>query len=420
MQSKAIGVFRIMLLIGIFLAMSFCVFMLWHPQNEKSLFDLQQEYAAQVRHQISDLLEPIVGPGNVQTAAQIYLQQIDQTIVSKEVSPHNQYITKTTRYQGPALQSQHISLILNSTNRILESDVWNLVEGALGIDFSQGDTLSIRMIPFVRVPFWSFGLARVTLIRLAGILILIMLFLMMGLFYLYKKAQTISMAQQPHPNEKLWQKAIQLSPTHISNALSVASADVSAFILYRFPTELAGQITNLLPNEYLTQVMLHMEHLSNLTQQAYKNLLFKSEMLLAHLLQKKDIPNSSEKVAEILATSRQKEAILNNMSRYDKHTTQNVRLSALTLDDLTQWSKENFQTLLQYLDKETAIAALQTAPLKLHQCFADNLPTTTWNEIAKKCQQTPFSLNQSQQAQQKVLDIARNLIINHLVHSCPS
>ena len=402
-------------MLGIFLMMGWCVLTLKNSENEKSIFELQQEYAGQIQKDLTNLLEPIVGAGNIKTTAQVRLQQIDQTVVSKELlSPHQQSTT-TTRYQGPVLKTQHVSVLLNSTNRIFEKDAWALVEGALGIDFSQGDTLSIRIIPFAHIPFWSFGLTRLTLTRIAGILILSVLFLAVLLIYLYKKAKITSYIQHPSPNESLWQKATQISPTRLANTLTTLSPEISAFILYHFPSELSGQITNLLPTEYVARIMIHMNHLENLNNQAYQNLLFQSEACLIRLLQKKHTPNSPEKVNEILAHSHQKEAVFNQMNQQDYQTTQNIHLNTLNLDDLTKWSNNNFQILLHYLDKKTAILALQTAPLKIHQRFAENLPVDVWTDISNQCRQMPGTLTQSQQAQQKMLDIAKNLMINKLV-----
>ena len=395
--------------------MGWCVCTLKISENEKSIFELQQEYAQQIRNDLTHLLEPIVGPGNVQTAAQVRLQQIDQTVVSNEWESAYKQNTTTTRYQGPALKTQHVSILLNSTNRILEKDAWALVESALGIDFSQGDTLTIKMIPFVQIPFWSFGIARLTLIRIAGTLMLLGSILLFILIYLYQKSQLIRHVQHLRPNEALWKKAIQLPVASLSNALSSLSPEVSAFILYRFPNELSGKITNLLPSEYVAQIMLHMNHLTNLSPQAFQNLLIQSEHCLMRLVQKNVPVSSAEKAAQILNQSYQKENIFNIMNQQDSKASQNIQLSALTLDNLANWTDHNFQILLQNLDKKTAVLALQTAPLKLHQRFAENLPVDAWQKISDQCRQMPGTLLESQQAQQRMLDIAKNLIINKMV-----
>ncbi len=415
MHQRITDTFKILLLSGIFLMIGWCVFILQIPAREKSLFQLQQEYAQQIQRDLNQLLEPVVGAGNIETIAQVRLQQIDQTVVSKDLSSPYKQNTTTTHYQGPALKTQHISILLNSTNRILEQDAWTLVENALGIDFEQGDTLSIRMIPFIHIPFWSFGLARLTLIRIAGILMGAALLLVIILVFLYKKAQLTTHIRTAQPTASLWQKAAQIPPVRLANGLSGILPDVTAFILYRFPNELSGQIINLLPNEYVSQVMLHMNHLENLTNRAYQSLLFQSESCLRHMIQKKHAPDSPEKAARILAHSPQKDAIFAQMEKQDQQATQHIHLSTLNLDDLAKWSDNNFQILLQYLDKTTAVWALQTAPLKLHQRFAENLPVNIWQEISDRCRQMPATSDQSLTAQQKMLDIAKNLIINHLI-----
>ncbi len=413
MLQKAIHTLRILLLTGIFFVCGWCLY-LFQNQNEKSLFDLQQEYAEQIQKNLNNLLEPVVGAGNIQTMAQVQLQQINQTIVTKELSPTNQQITKTTHYQGPALKTQHISIVVNQNNQSIQNDLWNLVESAVGIDFNQGDTLSIRIIPFVQVPFWSFGIARITLIRIAGILSLVVILFVGLLIFLYQKANINSQVSSVHPNEKLWQKAIQIPIIRLSNALSGISAEVSAFILYRFPTELSQKITNLMPSEYVAQVMLHMEHLENLNYHAYKNLLTRSEMFLWHLT-KNIISDSHQKSGEILDKLYQKEAIFDSIKQQNPQSAQQIHLSTLDLDDLADLSDTNFQILLQYIDKKTAILTLQIAPLRFHQKFAKNLPVDAWAELSDKCRQMPGTLMECQEARQKILDIAKNLIINKKV-----
>jgi hypothetical protein len=118
MYQKTTDTLRILLLTGIFLMMGLFVFAFYQEQ-EKSIFTLQQQYAQNIQKQLKNLLEPLVGPDNLTTSAQVKLQQMDKTIVSK-----NLHTTTTTRYQGPSLKSQHVSIAFNKTKNITESDIF--------------------------------------------------------------------------------------------------------------------------------------------------------------------------------------------------------------------------------------------------------------------------------------------------------
>ena len=99
MRLTASDTLRILLLLSIFLMIGWCFFIFPNTNNEKSIFELQQEYAGQIQKDLNHLLEPIVGVGNIKTTAQVRLQQVDQTVVSKElISSHQQKIT--TRRAG--------------------------------------------------------------------------------------------------------------------------------------------------------------------------------------------------------------------------------------------------------------------------------------------------------------------------------
>ena len=414
MYQKATDTLRILLLTGIFFMMGLFVFAFYDNQ-EKSIFDLQQEYTQNIQKQLNNLLEPLVGAGNVKTSAQVRLQQTDQTTVSKKWYSPTQQTTTTIRYQGSSLKSQHISVLLNKTKNIQENDISELVKSALGINTQLGDTLSVRILPFVKVPLLSFGLARLTLARIGAVLVLFLAFLTALLFYLYKKSELIHQMPRPKPNEALWQRALKISPVRLSVALNSASPEVSAFILYRLPDTLSAQITNLLPSEYMAQVMIHMTHLENLTPQAYKNLLYASEMCLMHLTEKKVVPDANEKVADILAKSIHKNNVLNTMNQQNKQAVQQMQMETLTFEKLKDWSDKDFQTLMHYISKKLAIPALQTAPLEIHRRFAENLPPAVWIELSDTCRQNLYSLAESQRAQQEIVAIAKNLIINNLV-----
>ena len=417
MHPKASDALRILLLTGIFLMVGLFVFTFYHQEQEKSIFTLQKEYSQSIQKQLNQLLEPLVGPDNLKTTAQVQLQQVDQTVVSKNWDSPQQQTTTTTRYQGPTLKSQHVSVVFNKTKNITENDVSDLIKGSLGINTQLGDTLSVKALPFVRIPLWTFGLSRLTLVRITAILVLSLAFLIGLLFYLYKKTELTQKIPLPQPNENLWQKALKVSPMRFSVALHQTSPEVSAFILYRLPNSLSGQITNLLPDDYMAQIMIHMSHLENLTTQAYKNLLYNAEICLMRLLKKNTTPDPNEKIAEILDKSIHKDNVLKQMNKENHQTVQQIQMDILTFEKLKDWSDKDFQTLMHYISKKLAVAALQTAPLAIHQRFAENLPHAVWTELADLCRQNSYTLAESQRAQQEIVAIAKNLIINHLVES---
>ena len=162
----------------------------------RSSFVLQEEYARRLESKLVNLLEPAAGIGNVRASVQAKIT--NQNITKKRYNPITLTETKI-RESGPVLVKQSVSVLINNKSKNKLSSYQNLVETAIGYDAKRGDRLSVEVLPFVAIPLWSFGLTPVTLVRIGGVLLLLIL---AGCFWLFKEGcKTFHSNETPNLSE---------------------------------------------------------------------------------------------------------------------------------------------------------------------------------------------------------------------------
>ncbi len=154
--------------------------------EELQLLKMQEEYSLKVKKDLENTLETLVGPGNVKVFVQIYLKKAQTNIQTQKGTAYNKTI-ETKHTQAVVVDQQHVSLILNNTPPVKLATYKNLTESALGINKNLGDTLAIEILPFYKHPFFTFGLSRLTLIKLAGVMLGVFFILCILLIYIYLK-----------------------------------------------------------------------------------------------------------------------------------------------------------------------------------------------------------------------------------------
>lgn len=154
--------------------------------EEVQLFQLQNRYSQQIKNELEASLESLVGPGNAKAFVRISLKKT-QLNTQKRLS--NKAITTLNQSQAIVIDQQHIGLLLNTTTPFKLDSYKTFVESALGINPQMGDTLSIEILPFYQHSFFTFGLSRLTLIRLAGIMGALFFSLLLLLIFIYVKEQ---------------------------------------------------------------------------------------------------------------------------------------------------------------------------------------------------------------------------------------
>ena len=174
--------------------------------------------------------------------------------------------------------------------------------------------------------------------------------------------------------KKLWQETERLSTIQLSNLLKVKRPEITAFILYHLNQEKAAEIIDLLPSEYMNQIILHLKHIEKLNIRDKAVLLQETENHLKEMLKAASITPSHS-----------------------------------SLDELKNWPDINIQDLLHYISKQDLIKAIQNTSLEIQNIFMRNVPPTLWQDLIQQAQLTPCSKGQSLQAQEKIMRLAQLL-----------
>ena len=379
MKERNIHVLSIVLMLGCVL----CAGVFGHAWKRSvflppSSFELQEKYAEHLQDKLVSLLEPATGIGNVKASVQANIRHQNMTQTQLDF----QDATRTVVHEnGPVIATQSVSVLINGGNKKKLTTYQNLVKAAIGFDEKRGDQLAVEMLPFVDVPLWTFGLTPVTLVRIgAGLIVLILL----GVFWLskelFRQPKHISHKQ---PNEQLWRKIAELPASQLADLIKINRPELSAFILFRLPEEKASEIVELLPADYMNQVILHLDYIEKLSPADKEPLIWETEERLREMLRAVRLaPKTGVKVPQ----------------KEDN-----------TFEVLKDWSDSDLQNLLHYVSKKELVKALQTASLGVQQALSRNIPPALWQSLIQQTQLTPCSQEESVKAQNKIMQLAKLL-----------
>ena len=374
MKNKQIGFLLIFLIAGLYMGMGvcFCFFPYSeHKSTPKTVFDLQNEYAENLEEKVIQLLESTTGPGNVRTSVQAKI--IHQDITKETFNPSTSSKT-IVREKGPFLMNQSVSVLINEQNKEKLPMYYRVVKAAVGFDLERGDFLVIEISPFKKIPLWTLGLPPLYLLRTGAVLVIL---IFIGIFWLVKewiKTSQRSTKTFCFPDKRLWQETERLPSLQLANLLKVKRPEITAFILHQLDQGKAAEIIDLLPPEYMSQIVLHLKYVEKLNFQDRIPLLQETE---GHL---KDILKAVSTCA--------------SYPHFDK---------------LKNWSDEDIQDLLHYVSKQDLIKAIQNTSLEIQNIFTRNIPPTLWQSLIQKAQLNPCSKEQSLQAQEKIMRLAQLL-----------
>ena len=368
MKSKQIYFLLVVLVLCVGVGIGRCFWMPFFPAHP-STFKRQTEYAENLENKLVHLLEPATGVGNVR--ASVVAEMIHQNTNQTKFDFKN--ATRTT-YQdkGLVLRHQSVSVLINATDKSKQTSYQNLIKGAIGFTPSRGDSLSIEFLPFVKVPVWTFGLSPLCLMRMGGLLGLLLL---VGLFWLVKEWHHAEKKGPSSycPDPVLWHKAKKCPAYQWVLFLKTKRPEISALLLYHLDREKAAEIIDLLPENYVKQVILHLNHIEKLSPGERQVLFKEAEDQLRPLAK---------------AASLQPES---------------------AFDDPETWRNADIAKLLHYVSKKDLIMAIQTTPEIIQQLFKSHMPPALWQELMQRAQQSPCSVASSQQAKEKIIRIAHLL-----------
>ncbi len=352
----------------LFLSVAICCFMYvgglfcqrFYP---KSPFALQYEYAQQLENKLINLLEPATGVGNIR--ASVRAEITNKNIVQKQYNPFT--LTETIeRQRGPVLEKQFISVLINERDKGKMSAYQNLIKGAAGYDPKRGDFLSIEMLPFPKVPLWTFGLTPICLMRLAGILTL---FIVLGIFWLVKERKKTGKTMKfVVSNNPLWEKAEKIPSPYLAEELKRKNPEVTATILHSISIEKASELMEFFDNYYKNQISLHLNYIEKLGVQRY-------------LLQK-----AEKTIYQILKSQRK-----------------------TPFHQFLNWKDEDIQNILRYVHRKDFVKAIQVLDPCVQTVFKRNIPPALWQEIMTEARLTPATKEESLKSQEKILKLAHLL-----------
>ncbi|MBR6231563.1 MAG: hypothetical protein IKQ99_00510 [Alphaproteobacteria bacterium] len=367
---------------GILIAMCFMCIGVWtgrilsvHNFRRPSIFSLQEKYEKKLENKLVDLLEPTIGIGNIQAAVQAEIKR--QKIIKKQFDPQNKTQT-VIRENDPVLVGQSISVLINGASKNKLSAYERLIKTAVGFNQERGDKLTVEILPFAPVSFWSFGLSPMWLIRTGGVLFLCILAGIIWLCFEWINifSQKKNCLTYPASNNDLWQQIENIPTNELANLLKSNRPEITAFVLYRLPQEKSAGIVDLLPTDYMNQVTLHLNHIEKLPP-ADKSIL---------------LQETEEHLVKIV-----------------KAFQWNNKTSDFTFNKLKNWNDKEIQALLHYVSKNDLVNALQIAPKEILEKFQKNIPSDLWETLVQKIQLNSCSKEESEQAQKKILHTAELL-----------
>ena len=370
------------ILSGILIALCFTYLGIWigalfvpnfrHP----SIFSLQEKYEKKLENKLVNLLEPSTGIGNIHASVRAEIKR--PRIVKKQFDFQTK--TETIIHENdPVLKEQSVSILINGSSKNRLSAYERLIKNAIGFNPQRGDKLTVEILPFVPVSFWSFGLSPFYLIRIGGVLFLCIL---VGIFWLCfeylgilsKKKSSSNLTM----NNNLWQKIENIPTVELVNLLKSSRPEITAFVLYYLSQEKSAEIVNLLSSDYMDQVTLHLNHIEKLPSNDKIVLLKETEEYLTQMIKAFQWSN--------------KNSVFN--SDFDK---------------LKNWDNKELQSLLHYVSKTDLINALQIASKEIQEKFQKNIPPDLWETLIQQMQSNPCSKEKSEQAQRKILHTAELL-----------
>ena len=368
------------ILSGILIAVCFMCFGIWVgvlsvPDFKcPSVFSLQEKYEKKLEKKLVNLLEPVIGIGNIYAAVQTEIKHPE--IIKKQFDFKNK-TQIITRENEPILAEQSISVLINGASKSNLSSYERLIKNAVGFNPERGDKLTVEILPFVPVSFWSFGLSPICLIRIGGILFLCIL---IGIVWLFFEWMNIFSRKNTLPsysiNNDLWQKLEDIPAEELASLLKSNRPEITAFVLHYLSREKSADIVDLLPVDYMNQVTLHLNHIEKLLPGDKFALLQETEKHLVKIV---------------------------------KAFQWNNKNADSVFNGLKNWDDKKLQTLLHYVSKHDLVNALQNAPKEIQEKFQKNIPLDLWESLVQQMQLTPCSKEESEQAQKKIMHTAELL-----------
>ena len=217
------------------------------------------------------------------------------------------------------------------------------------------------------------------------------------------------------PHSSLWQELSHLSPTLLADRLVALRPEITAYILYRFPTEKATALLQNFPENKAAQVLIHLSHIGHISPSTSAKMEQEALNVARDILNTIHTPTGTEKTSEIisqLSKTQNGQAVIKDFNEKEPFLARKLASKLIRFDDLAHWSDTNIQTLLRHTLRSTATVALINAGDGVKNAVQRNIPKSLWpqleSDIATK--QKHIQENDIQKARQEILDNIRSLM----------
>ena len=217
------------------------------------------------------------------------------------------------------------------------------------------------------------------------------------------------------PNSSLWQELARISPTLLTPRLVTLRPEITAFILYRFPTEKASEVLENFPESKATQVLIHLSHIGHISSNTSAKMEQEAINIAHDILNTIHTPTGTEKTSEIisqLSKTQNGQAVIKDLNEKEPFLAKKLTLKLIHFDDIAYWTDQNIQILLRHTLRATAITALINASDSVKKAIQRNMPKSFWTQLEKdiESKQKHVQNEEIQKARQEIVDNIKTLL----------
>ena len=230
-----------------------------------------------------------------------------------------------------------------------------------------------------------------------------------------KKAVSFATTDWQSTHQALWQELENMPAANLATQLDHTTPELASYILYQMTAQKAAEIIPYFSASKTNQILIHLSHIGQIRADINQKMADEALAYARYILDTSNAPSGAEKTSEILSHLKDTntgKTIIDNLSRQEPSLAQRLTAQLIRFEDLSQWSSSAIRTLLKNTPRATILYALIDAPGSIIQQIKNNIPSQVWIELDKemKAKKKQISLDQTTQARNKVVDIARTLL----------
>ncbi|MBQ3695419.1 MAG: hypothetical protein II938_00390 [Alphaproteobacteria bacterium] len=230
------------------------------------------------------------------------------------------------------------------------------------------------------------------------------------------KEETLKFKETLQPtNSSLWDEFAALNSETLAPRLSNLRPEIVAYILYRLPAEKASDLLQNLPDNRVTQILIHLSHIGYISNTTSAKMEQEALVIARNILNTVHTPTGTEKTSDILscmAKTPKAQSVLKDLNQSEPFLARKLAAKLIRFDDLSHWPDEVIQTILRHTPRATAILALVNAPDSVMQTIQHSIPDSLWPQLQEEIKQKGKSVRpeQIEQAREQMIETTRTLL----------